>query len=153
MIDSTEHKQAQAALRPLAAIVEASGYAIFGMDLNGTIVSWNAGAERLSGYSADEMLGRPITLLLPPDRPNEVAHILDKLKRGEPVEHFETVRVRKDGTRLDISFTSLPIRDEAGTPIGVSVIARDISAQAARSAVFAHPETGQPRSICQHDRA
>lgn len=129
MIDITEYKQAEAALRRLAVIVESSGYAIIGMDLNGTIVSWNAGAERLSGYTADEMLGRPVTLLLPPDRPDEVAHILEKLKRGEPVEHFETVRVRKDGTRLDISFTTLPIRDESGTPIGASTIARDISAR------------------------
>ena len=117
MMEITEHKQAEAALRRLAAIVESSGYAIIGMDLNGTILSWNAGAERLSGYSADEMLGRPVTLLLPPDRPNEVAHILDKLRRGEPVEHFETVRVRKDGTRLDISFTTLPIRDGSGTTL------------------------------------
>ena len=92
-------------------------------------MSWNAGAERLSGYSADEVLGQSVTLLLPPDRSNEVAHIREKLKRGEPVKHFETVRLRKDGTRLDVSLTILPIREESGTPIGASVIARDISAR------------------------
>jgi PAS domain S-box-containing protein len=128
-MDSTEHKQAEAALRQLAAIVESSGYAIIGLDLNSTILSWNAGAERLSGYTADEMLGRPVTLLLPPDRPNEAAHIRERLKRGEPVEHFETIRLRKDGTRLDVSLTILPIRDQSGTPIGASAIARDISAR------------------------
>jgi PAS domain S-box-containing protein len=138
MMDSTEHKQAEAALRQLAAIAESSSYAIIGMDLNGTIVSWNAGAERLSGYSADEMLGRPVTLLLPPDRSNEGAHIREKLKRGEPVEHFETVRLRKDGTRLDVSLTILPIRDESGTPIGASVIARDISARKHLEAQYLH---------------
>ena len=138
MMDITEHKQAEAALRRLAAIVESSGYAIISMDLNGTILSWNAGAVRLSGYTADEMLGRSVTLLLPPDRPNEVAHIHEKLKRGEPVEHFETVRLRKDGTRLDISFTTLPIRDESGTPIGASVIARDISARKHLEAQYLH---------------
>jgi PAS domain S-box-containing protein len=115
-----------------------SGDAIIGKDLNGTILSWNAGAARLSGYTADEMLGRPVTLLLPPDRPNEVAHIHKKLKRGEPVEHFETVRLRKDGTRLDVSLTILPIRDESGTPIGASAIARDISARKRLEAQYLH---------------
>ncbi len=137
-MDNTEHKQAEARLRKLAAIVESTGYAIIGMDLNGTILSWNAGAERLSGYTADEILGRPVTLLLPPDCPNEVAHIHEKLKRGEPVEHFETVRVRKDSTRLDVSLTILPIRDESGTPIGASVIARDISARKHLEAQYLH---------------
>ena len=137
-MDNTEHKQAEAALRQLAAIVESSSYAIIGRNLNGTIVSWNAGAERLSGYTAHEMLGRPVTLLLPPDRSNEVAHIREKLKRGEPVEQFETVRVRKDGTRLDVSLTVLPIRDESGTPIGASAIARDISARKHLEAQYLH---------------
>jgi PAS domain S-box-containing protein len=137
-MDNTEHKQAQAALRQLAAIVEASSYAIIGLDLNGTIVSWNAGAELLSGYSADEMLGRPVTLLLPPDRSDEVGHIREKLLRGERVEHFETVRVRKDGTRVDISLTIVPIRDESGMPIGASVIARDISARKHLEAQYLH---------------
>jgi len=127
--DITEQKRTEAALRRLAAIVESSGDAIVGKDLNGTIVSWNAAAERLSGYSADEVLGRPVTLLLPPDRPNEVTHIHEKLKRGEPVEHFETVRLRKDGTRLDVSLTISPILDESGTPLGTLAIARDISAR------------------------
>jgi PAS domain S-box-containing protein len=138
IMDITEHKQAEAALRQLAAIVESSGYAIIGLDLNGTILSWNAGAERLSGYTADEMLGRQVTLLLPPDRPNEVAHIHQKLKRGEPVEHFETVRFRKDGTRLDVSLTILPIRDESGMPIGASAIAHDISARKHLEAQYLH---------------
>jgi PAS domain S-box-containing protein len=138
MMNSTKHKQAQAALRQLAAIVESSSYAIIGMDLSGTILSWNAGAERLSGYTADEVLGQPVTLLLPPDRPNEDAHIHEKLKRGERVEHFETVRLRKDGTRVDISLTILPIRDESGTPIGALAIARDISAHKHLEAQYLH---------------
>jgi two-component system, cell cycle sensor histidine kinase and response regulator CckA len=137
-MDITEYKQVEAALRRLVAIVKSSGYAIIGLDLNGTILSWNTGAERLSGYSANEVLGRPVTLLLPPDRPGEAAHIRERVKRGEQIEHFETVRLRKDGTRLDVSLAILPIRDEAGTPIGVSVIARDISAHKHLEAQYLH---------------
>ncbi len=136
--DITEQNRTEAALRRLAAIVESSGDAIIGKDLNGTILSWNAAAERLSGYSADEVLGRPVTLLLPPDRPNEVTHIHEKLKRGEPVEHFETVRLRKDGTRLDVSLTISPILDESGTPLGTLAIARDISARKQLEAQYLH---------------
>lgn len=153
--DITEQKRTEAALRQLAAIFESSGDAIIGKDLSGTIVSWNAGAERLSGYSADEMLGRPVTLLLPPDRSNEVAHIREKLKRGEPVEHFETVRLRKDGTRLDVSLAILPIRDESGTPIGALTIARDISALKQLEAQYFHVQKmdsiGRFASVIAHD--
>ncbi len=154
-MDNTEHKQAEAALRQLAAIVESSGDAIIGKDLNGTILSWNAGAERLSGYTADEVLGQPVTLLLPPDRPNEVAHIHEKLKRGERIEHFETVRVRKDGTRLDVSLTISPILDESGTPIGTLAIARDISARKQLEAQYLHIQKldslGRLASAVAHD--
>jgi PAS domain S-box-containing protein len=153
--DITEQKRTEAALRQLVAIVESSGDAIIGKDLNGTILSWNAGAERLSGYSADEMLGRPVTLLIPPDRPNEVAHIREKLKRGEQVEHFETVRLRKDGTRVDVSLTILPIRDESGTPIGTSVLAHDISARKHLEAQYLHIQKldslGRFASAIAHD--
>jgi PAS domain S-box-containing protein len=153
--DITPQKRTQAALRQLAAIVESSSYAIIGLDLNGTIVSWNAGAARLSGYTANEMLGRPVTLLLPPDRSNEVAHIREKLKRGKQLEHFETVRVRKDGTRLDVALTILPIRDESGTPIGASAIARDISARKQLERQFSHIQKldslGQLASTIAHD--
>lgn len=116
----------QAALQ-LAAIVTSSGDAIIGKTLDGTIVSWNAGAERMYGYSADEMIGRPISVLIPPELADEMPAILERLQRGERIDHLDTVRVRKDGRRIDVSLTTSLIRDAAGTVTGVSAIARDIS--------------------------
>jgi PAS domain S-box-containing protein len=111
----------------LASIVESSEDAIIGKDLHGFITSWNAGAERLFGYSLAEAVGRPITFLLPPDHCDEEAMILSKLGRGERVEHFESVRETKDGRRVDVSLTISPIRDHGGRLVGISKIARDIT--------------------------
>ncbi|WP_414577412.1 sensor histidine kinase [Anabaena sp. CCY 9402-a] len=111
----------------LAAIVESSEDAIISKTLNGVIVSWNAGAEKLFGYQAQELIGQPVTLLVPAERIDEEAQILEKLKRGERVEHFETLRQRKDGTLINISLTISPVLDTTGRIIGISKIARDIS--------------------------
>jgi PAS domain S-box-containing protein len=111
----------------LAAIVESSEDAIVSKDLNGIIVSWNQGAERLFGYTAEEVVGKPITILMPPDRVNEEPAILARIRRGERVEHFETIRRRKDGTQLDISLTISPVKNGRGEIVGASKIARNIS--------------------------
>jgi PAS domain S-box-containing protein len=113
--------------RRLAAIVESSDDAIIGKDLTSTVTSWNQCAERIFGYSAAEMIGQSIRRIIPPDRQREEDHVLDSLRRGESVAHFETVRVRKDGTLIPVSLTISPIRDEAGTVVGASKIARDIT--------------------------
>lgn len=125
--DITERKRAEQALVQLAAIVESSDDAIFSKTMEGTIVSWNAGAERLFGYTAAEVKGRSVTMLLAPDRPNEEVTILERIKRGERMQHYETVRVRKDGSLVDISLSVSPIKDAAGVPTGISVIGRDIT--------------------------
>jgi PAS domain S-box-containing protein len=110
----------------LAAIVESSDDAIVGKDLNGKVVSWNAGAERMFGYAAAEMLGQPITRLQSPDRPEEEEHILEEVRQGR-TRHYETVRIRKDGRPLELSLTVSPIRNASGDIIGISSIARDIT--------------------------
>ncbi|HEY4579453.1 MAG TPA: PAS domain S-box protein, partial [Candidatus Acidoferrales bacterium] len=125
--DLERTRQAEQAARQLSAIVTSSDDAIIGKTLDGTIVSWNAGAERMYGYSADEMLGRPISSLVPPELAAETPDILERVQRGERVEHLETVRVRKDGRRIDVSLTISPIRDPEGMVTGASAIARDIS--------------------------
>jgi PAS domain S-box-containing protein len=111
----------------LAAIVESSDDAIISKDLNGTITSWNRGAERLFGYAAAEAVGQPVTMLIPEERLDEEPSILGRVRAGEPVQHYETVRRRKDGTLVDISLTVSPIRDGQGQVIGASKIARDIT--------------------------
>jgi PAS domain S-box-containing protein len=113
----------------LAAIVESSDDAIISKDLNGIIQSCNAAAERLFGYAAEELIGRPVRLLIPPERMAEEEQILATIRRGERVSHFETVRVRKDGRRIDVSLTISPVRDGSGHVIAASKIARDISGQ------------------------
>jgi PAS domain S-box-containing protein len=113
----------------LAAIVESSNDAIISKDLNGTIITWNRAAERLFGYAADEVIGRSITLLIPEARLPEETDTLARLRRGEVIDHFETVRRRKDGTLVDISLTISPIRAHDGTIVGASKIARDITDQ------------------------
>ena len=120
-------EEAQGAAALLAAIVRSSDDAIIGKTLDGVITSWNAGAERLYGYTAAEVVGRPIAVLVPPERRNEVPAILARLRRGERVEHYETVRVRKDGRRVDVSVTVSPVVDGAGRVVGASAIARDIT--------------------------
>jgi PAS domain S-box-containing protein len=125
--DVTDLKQAEQASQRLAAIVESSGDAIVSKDLNGVIASWNQGAERLFGYTAEETIGKSVTLLIPPERHDEEQSILERIRRGESIEHFETVRRRKDGSLLDISLTVSPIRDTRGNIVGASKIARDIT--------------------------
>jgi PAS domain S-box-containing protein len=111
----------------LAAIVASSDDAIIGKTLDGVIVSWNGGAERLYQYAAGEVVGRHIGLLIPTDQPDELAGIMSRLRRGERIDHYDTQRVRKDGTRVDVSVTISPVRNAAGQIIGASAIARDIS--------------------------
>src|SRR5262249_45476703 len=111
----------------LAAIVESSEDAIVSKNLTGVITSWNRSAERLFGYTAQEAIGQSITIIIPADRRGEERRILDTIRQGQTVEHFETVRQRKDGTLLDISVTISPIRNERGTIIGASKIARDVT--------------------------
>jgi len=111
----------------LALMVESCNEAIVGKTLDGTILSWNLGAQRLYGYTALEMIGRSISQLIPTHRPDELPELLARLKRGECLENFETVRVRKDGSRVDVSLTLSPIRDAAGRIIGASSVAHDIT--------------------------
>jgi PAS domain S-box-containing protein len=111
----------------LAAVVDSSDDAIISKDLNGTITSWNRGAEMVFGYSASEAIGKPMLMLIPPERVDEESHILGCIRRGEGVDHFETVRVRKDGRTIDISATISPIKDSSGAIVGASKIARDIT--------------------------
>jgi PAS domain S-box-containing protein len=113
--------------RVLAAIVETSDDAIVSKSLHGIIQTWNAGAERLFGYSATEAIGRHISLIIPPERLNEEDLIVRRLRAGERVDHFETMRVRKDGRQVPISLSISPIKDHAGRVVGASKIARDIS--------------------------
>ncbi|HTI68325.1 MAG TPA: PAS domain S-box protein [Candidatus Limnocylindria bacterium] len=110
----------------LAAIVASSDDAIISKDLNGIITSWNAGAERLFGYSASEVIGQPVTIFIPPERLEEEATIIGRIRKGEPVNHFETIRRRKDGTLIEVSLTISPIIDQSGRVVGASKIARDI---------------------------
>jgi PAS domain S-box-containing protein len=126
-------REQDAALQ-LAAIVESSDDAIVSKDLNGTIKSWNRGATRLFGYTAEEVIGKPITIVIPPDRLDEEPKILQRIRQGERVEHFETVRRRKDGSLVDISLTISPIKDRLGRVIGASKIARDITDRKAAEA-------------------
>ncbi len=127
--DITERKREEEARGWLAAIVESSEDAIISKDLSGTISAWNRGAEKIFGYSAAEAVGRPMLMLFPPDRIHEESDILERIRRGEKVEHFESVRVRKDGKKIDISATVSPLRDRAGVIVGASKIARDITAR------------------------
>ena len=120
-------RESDARNRTLAAIVESSADAILTKDLNGVITSWNLGAQRLFGYTAEETIGKSVTLLFPKDRFNEEPAILDRIRRGERVEHYDTIRQRKDGTLIDISLTISPLRDPEGKIIGASKIARDIT--------------------------
>jgi PAS domain S-box-containing protein len=125
--DITQRKQSERANSLLAAIVGSSDDAIVSKNLDGVITSWNKGAERLFGHTAEEAVGKPVTLVIPADRLDEEATILEQLKRGERVEHFETVRMHKDGTLLDISLTISPMRNAAGAVIGASKVARNIT--------------------------
>jgi PAS domain S-box-containing protein len=126
-MDVTERKRGEQATRLLAAVVESSHDAIVSKNLDGIITSWNPGAERLFGYAAEEAVGQNITLIIPPDRRNEERAIVEQLTRDERVDHFETVRMRKDGSLLDVALTISPMKDAAGRIVGASKLARDIT--------------------------
>jgi PAS domain S-box-containing protein len=127
LVDVTDAKRDFEAEQRLIAIVESSHDAIVSKDLNGIIASWNKGAERLFGYSAHEVIGKSITILIPQDRLDEEDLILGRIRRGEAVDHYETIRRRKDGSLVDISLTVSPLRDANGKIVGASKIARDIT--------------------------
>jgi PAS domain S-box-containing protein len=125
--DITERKRSEEVVSHLAAIVETSDDAIIGKSLDGTILSWNSGAERLYGYKAEEVVARPVALLVPPDRADELGWIMKWLRRGKRIQHYETTRVHKDGHRIEVSVTVSPVKNKAGAVVGASMIARDIT--------------------------
>ncbi len=125
--DPTEQRKAEERDAQLAAIVQSSNDAIISETLSGIITSWNPAAQRMYGYSAAEAVGQSICLIVPPERTDELRNILQKVGRGEPLEHLETIRQRKDGTRFNVSVTISPIKDSTGQIIGASAIARDLS--------------------------
>jgi PAS domain S-box-containing protein len=133
--DITQRRSEEKTRALLAAIVESCDDAVISKDLDGRITSWNRGAERLYGYTAAEVVGRPIALLVPPEQPDELPAIMERLKRGERIDHYETVRACKDGSRVEVSLTISPLKDAEGNVIGASKIARDMTArrQAERS--------------------
>ena len=132
LIDMSEHRRAEHASQRLAAIVESSDDAIISKDLNGVIATWNKGAERLFGYLEQEAVGKPITMLIPEQHRDEETRILQRIRSGERIDHFETVRRRKDGSMVSISLTVSPISDGLGHIVGASKIARDITEQKRR---------------------
>ncbi|WP_100001031.1 PAS domain S-box protein [Phyllobacterium zundukense] len=127
LLDVSDRNKEEESSQRLAAIVESSDDAIISKDLTGTIRSWNKGAERIFGYEAEEMIGRSITVLIPFDRANEEPSIVDRIRKGERIDHYETVRLRKDGSRIHVSLTVSPVKNSSGRVIGASKIARDIT--------------------------
>ncbi len=125
--DITQRRQAEETTARLVGLMESADDAIIGKSLDGTITSWNRGAERLYGYSAEEAVGQPITLIIPEDRRNELDDIMRRLRQGERIERLETIRQRKDGTRVQIALTVSPVVDRQGRLIGASAIGRDIT--------------------------
>jgi PAS domain S-box-containing protein len=130
LIDLTERKRAEETERLMSAIVQSSEDAIVAKDLDGVILSWNRGAERIYGYSAEEAVGKSASIVIPPEQPDELAEILTLVRRGERVEHYTTQRLRKDGQRIFISLTVSPLLNGGGEVVGASSIARDITRQA-----------------------
>ena len=128
-IDITKQKEGDEARLRLGAIVKSSEDAIISKNLDGIVTSWNSSAERMFGYKADEIIGRSITLIIPPELQAEETRILSAIRRGERIEHFETVRVAKTGERLEVSLTVSPIKDDSGRIIGAAKISRDIRQQ------------------------
>jgi PAS domain S-box-containing protein len=116
-------------LEYLAAIVDSTDDAVIGKTLDGTIISWNRGAERIYGYTPDEVIGQPISILIPPDRADELPAILARIARGQRIDHYLTKRQRKNGSVIDVSVTISPVQDETGKTIGASAIGRDVTAQ------------------------
>src|SRR6202043_2089141 len=134
LVDITERyeaerriRESEARYRGIAANVESSEDAVLTKNLEGIITSWNSGAERLFGYTADEVIGKPVTILIPADRLDEEPQILNRIRRGERVEHFDTVPRRKDGSLVEIGLSISPIRNAAGQVVGASKVARDIT--------------------------
>jgi PAS domain S-box-containing protein len=127
--ETTEHRRRERLAYWLAAIVASSDDAIISKDLEGVIQTWNRSAERIFGYTADEAIGRSIMIIIPDDRVEEEAEVLSRIRRGEFIEHFETIRQRKDGSQVEISLTVSPIKSSTGAIVGASKIARDISEQ------------------------
>jgi PAS domain S-box-containing protein len=122
------------------AIVQSAADAIFTKSLDGTIASWNAGAERLYGYKSAEIVGRSVGVLAPPEQVDEIPALLVRIAAGERIEHFETVRARRDGSLVDVSLTISPIRDADGRVVGASSVARDIGARKTAERVLAESE-------------
>jgi PAS domain S-box-containing protein len=148
-----ERQRAEEVYLRLAAIVESSGDAIIGIALDGIITSWNQGAERLFGYTAEQVKGHSTLMLFPPERLEEETILLERLKRGERIEHFETVRVRMDGRRIDVSLSISPIKDAQGRIVGASKIARDITERKrAETCVAALSKLGQNLSSASTPR-
>jgi PAS domain S-box-containing protein len=129
LLDITEQSRAVQAREQLASIVESSGDAIVSKTLDGVIVSWNSAAENLFGYAAEEVIGKPITILIPAELQDEEPKILERIRRGDSLDHYETIRQRKDGSRLPVSLSVSPVKDAHGTIVGASKIARDITAR------------------------
>jgi PAS domain S-box-containing protein len=127
--DITLHSEAENTQRRLAAIIESSEDAIASKDLEGIITSWNKSAEKLFGYTAEEIIGRPVTLIIPPELHDDEPLILRRIRAGERIEHFQTVRLHKNGQRIDVSLTVSPVRDEKGNIIGAAKIVRNITRQ------------------------
>ena len=127
LVEINLRRGSRLALGQLASLVETSDDAIITKDLNGIVTSWNKGAERIFGYEANEIIGKPISLLIPPDRPDEEPSILARLRKGQRIEHYETVRRRKTGELIDISLSVSPLADATGKIVGASKIARDIT--------------------------
>jgi PAS domain S-box-containing protein len=127
VLDLSDRKRAEEARLRLAAIVESCDDAIISKTLDGTITSWNAGAQRLYGYSAEEVIGKSISILIPPDQPDELPGIIERLKRGERIDHYETVRLRRSGERIYVSVGISPMKDVGGTIVGASAVARDMT--------------------------
>jgi PAS domain S-box-containing protein len=155
--DTTDRKQAEEASMRLAAIVRSSEEAIVGKDLDGTITAWNPAAERLFGFTAQEAIGRSIRMIVPPDRQGEEDDVLRRLRRGETIEHLETVRLRNDGTPINVALTVSPIRDADGRIIGASKIARDIGerlrAEVERARLLAAEQAARARAEAGERRA
>ena len=146
----TESKLAEQGLRSLASIVENSDDAIVSKNLDGIIMTWNRGAERVFGYSADEAIGQPITMVIPDDRQDEELEILTRIRRGERIDHYETIRQRKHGSYIVVSLTVSPVRDAEGRIIGASKIARDITEQKRsqeRIATLAHEAEHRSKNL------
>lgn len=130
--DVSERKRSAETMQRLAAIVESTDDAILSTDLSGVVTTWNKGAERLYGYSAEEIVGLPVARIVPADRQDEEPHILDFIARGDAIEHFETIRLRKDGETIEVSLTVSPVRNTEGRVIGASKIARSIGQRKAQ---------------------